>query len=89
MIILQVQRDDRDEMENSLKQFTSAYSVELIEYLIDAADSEVSGERAEGFEQDAKLLYEYMNDRFVKGLLPSGLRGQYLDRATTLIRKIQ
>ncbi len=88
MIILQVQRDDRDEMENSLKQFTSAYSVELIEYLIDAADSEVSGERAEGFEQDAKLLYEYMNDRFVAGL-PSGLRGQYLDRATTLIRKIQ
>ena len=71
MIILQVQRDDRDEMENSLKQFTSAYSVELIEYLIDAADSEVSGERAEGFEQDAKLLYEYMNDRFVAGL-PSG-----------------
>lgn len=88
MIILQVQRDNRDEMENSLKQFTSAYSVELIEYLIDAADSEVSGERAEGFEQDAKLLYEYMNDRFVTGL-PSGLRGQYLDRATTLIRKIQ
>ena len=88
MIILQVQQDNRLDMENSLKQFTSSYTVKLIEYLIDAADSEVSSERAEEYEQDATILYGYLNDRFVKGL-PSGIRGQYLDKATPLIRKIK
>ena len=88
MIILQVQREDRLNMENSLKQFTSAYTVKLIEFMIDAAESEMSSDRAEEYEQDATMLYGYLKDRFIKDL-PSGIRGQYLDKATTLIRKIK
>ena len=75
-------------LKNSLKQFTSAYTVKLIEFMIDAAESEMSSDRAEEYEQDATMLYGYLKDRFIKDL-PSGIRGQYLDKATTLIRKIK
>ena len=87
MIPLQVQSKDREKMETSLKQFTSAYTVKLIEYKIKEADGTISNYIADDIRDESKQLYGYLKDRFVEDL-PPGIKGQYLNKATKMMKGI-
>ena len=88
MIPLQVQSKDREKMETSLKQFTSAYTVKLIEYKIKEADGTICDYIADDIRDESKQLYGYLKDRFVEDL-PPGIKGQYLDKATEMMKGIK